>query len=74
MSVIRDHIETLMNSQFSRYYIHKQTGIPTTTLSRIWNLKASLDNVTLLNAEKLSKFYEEHKEDERMKCPDNKVF
>lgn len=43
----------------SVYRIAKEAGIPENTVRRLWKGESSLDNVTLLLAEKLNNYYME---------------
>jgi predicted transcriptional regulator len=59
---MRDKILSLINSgEFNANEVATKTGIPTTTVYRIFNGEANLDNVTLKNAEKLAAFWEQNK-------------
>lgn len=54
---MRENILKLMSSDISVYRIAKEAGIPENTVRRLWKGESSLDNVTLLLAEKLNKYY-----------------
>ena len=56
---MRKNIEKLINSGISPLRVSKATGIPQNTCYRIFNGEASLDNITLRNAELLNNYYEE---------------
>lgn len=59
MTLMRKNIEQLINSGLSAYKVSKETGIPNNTVVRIFKGEASIDNITLKNAEKLSNYWEE---------------
>lgn len=54
---MRENILKLMSSDLSVYRIAKEAGIPENTVRRLWKGESSLDNVTLLLAEKLNDYY-----------------
>lgn len=54
---MREHIEALINSDITAYRVSKETGIPQNTATRIFNGEASIDNISLKNAEILSNYY-----------------
>jgi len=54
---MRENILKIMNMNISVYRIAKEAGIPENTVRRLWKGESSLDNVTLLLAEKLNKYY-----------------
>lgn len=56
---MRENILKLMNMNISVYRIAKEAGIPENTVRRLWKGESSLDNVTLLLAEKLNNYYME---------------
>lgn len=56
---MRKNIERLISSGIAPLKVSKATGIPQNTCYRIFKGEASLDNITLKNAELLNKFYEE---------------
>lgn len=67
-SAIRQEIEELLNSNVSAYRIAKESGVPQSTVTDLRNGKRPLDNITLLNAEKLAAYYQHFKEElEKMK-------
>lgn len=58
---MRENIKQLIVSGLSAYRISKDTGIPNNTVVRIFSGEAKIDNITLKNAEILSKYWEENK-------------
>jgi len=56
---MRENIIKLIESNIPALQVSKATGIPQNTVYRIFKGEASLDNITLKNAELLNKFYEE---------------
>jgi len=56
---MRENIKKLIDSGIPALQVSKATGIPQNTVYRIFKGEASLDNITLKNAELLNKFYEE---------------
>ena len=54
---MRENILKLMNMNISVYRIAKEANIPENTVRRLWKGESSLDNVTLLLAEKLNQYY-----------------
>lgn len=58
----RQEIEELIASGITAHKVAKDTGISRNTIYRIFNKESSLNNITLLNAEKLSSYWREHKE------------
>ena len=56
---MRENIIKLIESSVPALQVSKETGIPQNTVYRIFKGEASLDNITLKNAELLNKFYEE---------------
>ncbi|EHJ07957.1 hypothetical protein [Staphylococcus simiae] len=53
---MREIIQKLFDSELSSLYISKQTGVPQSTIYRMRTGDRSLDNLSLKNAEILSKF------------------
>lgn len=65
MSEIRENIQKLIHSGIPAFRVARKAGIPSNTVSRIFKGEASLDNISLKNAELLNKFYlEQVKENE----------
>lgn len=56
---MRKNIIKLIESSVPALQVSKATGIPQNTVYRIFKGEASLDNITLKNAELLNKFYED---------------
>lgn len=56
---MRTNIIKLIESGIPALQVSKVTGIPQNTVYRIFKGEASLDNITLKNAELLNKFYED---------------
>lgn len=57
--MLRENIEKLIKSGVTAHTVSLNTGIPRNTVYRIFSGEASLDNITLKNAELLNKYYEE---------------
>lgn len=55
--MIRENLKKLIESGVSPLHVAKETKIPTATCYRIFKGHASLDNVTLKNAERLNEYY-----------------
>lgn len=60
---MKEEIRKLIESEITGYKIHKETGISESTISRIRSGKIELGSISLDNAEKLYKFYENHKQE-----------
>lgn len=60
---MKEEIIKLIESNVTGYKIHKETGIPESTISRIRSGKIEIGSIRLDNAEKLYSFYKkyEHK-------------
>lgn len=54
---LRENILKLMQMNISVYRIAKGAEVPENTVRRLWRGESSLDNITLLLAEKLNKYY-----------------
>lgn len=54
---MRENILKLMQMNISVYRIAKGAEVPENTVRRLWRGESSLDNITLLLAEKLNKYY-----------------
>lgn len=63
-SVLRKNIESLIASGISAYSVAKATGMPNSTVVRIFRGEAKLDNITLKNAELLSSYWERIEKEE----------
>lgn len=60
---MRKNIESLLfKSGLSGYRISKDSGVPQSAVNRFMTKEANLDNIPLLNAEKLNKYYKEEVE------------
>lgn len=60
---MKEEIRKLMDSKITGYKIYKETGISESNISRIRSGKIYLGSISLDNAEKLYKFYQDHKEE-----------
>lgn len=60
---MKEEVRKLIESKITGYKIHKETGISESTISRIRSGKIELGSISLDNAERLYKFYENHKND-----------
>lgn len=58
---MRNLIEQLINSDLTAYRISKDTGIALSVIQKIKDGTSKLDNISLKNAEILSKYWEEKK-------------
>lgn len=58
---MRKNIESLIKSSISAYRVAKDTGLPRSPITRLFTSESKIDNVTLKNAEILSKYWEELK-------------
>lgn len=56
---IRQNIESLLNSGLTAHKVAKETGISRNAVYKLFNGESSIDNITLVNAEKLSSYWEE---------------
>lgn len=56
---MRKEIEKLLNSDITGYRIYKDTGLSQSIISEFRSGKRELDNLSLKNAEKLYKLYNE---------------
>lgn len=55
--MLRKNIEKLLQSNVTAYRISKDTNIPLNSVTRLIKGETELDNITLKNAEILSKYY-----------------
>lgn len=60
---IRTNIERLIESDITAHTVAKETGIARNTAYRILDGEASIDNITLKNAEILAEYWEQKKTD-----------
>lgn len=56
---IRENIESLLASGITAHAVSKETGISRNAVYKMFNGESSIDNITLANAEKLSRYWEE---------------
>lgn len=56
---IRKNIESLIASGLTAHTVAKETGISRNAVYKLFNGESSIDNITLVNAEKLSSYWEE---------------
>ena len=56
-SQMRVNVLKLIDSNETTYRIAKSTGIPESTVNRIWRGETSLDNVKFATMEKLERYY-----------------
>lgn len=56
---IRKNIESLIASSITAHTVSKETGISRNAVYKLFNGESSIDNITLVNAEKLSNYWEE---------------
>lgn len=63
-SALRKNIERLINEKtLTDYRIAKESGVSLTRIRAIRKGEADIDKVTLINAEKLSDFWEGYKDE-----------
>lgn len=58
---LRKNIERLIASRLTAHTVSKETGVARNAVYKLFNGESLIDNITLINAEKLSKFWEESK-------------
>lgn len=56
---LSEKIEYILNSDITGYKIKKISGVNEGTISRLRNKESKIGNLTLINAEKLEKVYDE---------------